>query len=234
MSTITSTGEFTSRSSTDTFRRLATAAELLAIYAGILLYIWRWQISHRWTWMLLFAAILVSHVVHRDTLRSLGLTRANLRANAAMTLRLALVLYIPLLVYGFARHILGLYSLGWPALASFTGYGIWCVFQQYLMQSYFHNRLMSVVQNRHLSSLLVAVMFGGAHIPNPILMIATTAGGFILAEVFARYRNIWPLALAQTVGGLLVAAVSPASIIHNMRVGPGYFFYGLPGWRVRG
>jgi len=51
--------------------------------------------------------------------------------------------------------------------------------------------------------------------------------GFIFAEIFARHRNIWPIALAQAVGGLLLAAVSPASLMHNMRVGPGYLFYGL-------
>ena len=109
----------------------------------------------------------------------------------------------------------------------FLAYGSWCLAQQYLAQSYFHHRLMSLIRNRHLSSLLVAVMFGSAHIPNPILMAATTIGGFIFAETFARYRNIWPLALAQAVGGLLVAALTPAALIHNMRVGPGYFFWGL-------
>jgi membrane protease YdiL (CAAX protease family) len=86
---------------------------------------------------------------------------------------------------------------------------------------------MKAVRNRHLSSLLVGILFGSAHIPNPILMVATTVAGFVFAEVFARHRNIWPIALAQAVGGLLIAAVSPASLIHNMRVGPGYLFFGL-------
>jgi hypothetical protein len=58
-------------------------------------------------------------------------------------------------------------------------------------------------------------------------MVATTVAGFVFAEIFARHRNIWPIALAQAVGGLLIAAVSPASVIRNMRVGPGYLFYGL-------
>jgi membrane protease YdiL (CAAX protease family) len=70
-------------------------------------------------------------------------------------------------------------------------------------------------------------MFGAAHIPSPILMVATTLGGFIFAEVFTRHRNIWPLALAQAVGGFLIGALSPPALIHNMRVGPGYFTYGL-------
>jgi membrane protease YdiL (CAAX protease family) len=84
---------------------------------------------------------------------------------------------------------------------------------------------MGVMRNRHLSSFLVGLMFGAAHIPNPVLMVVTTVAGVIFSEVFARHRNIWPLALAQTVGGFLIAAISPSYLIHNMRVGPSYFFF---------
>jgi membrane protease YdiL (CAAX protease family) len=70
-------------------------------------------------------------------------------------------------------------------------------------------------------------MFSAAHLPNLPLMIATLIAGCIFAEVFARHRNIWPLALAQAVGGLLLAAVTPDALIHHMRVGPGYFLYGI-------
>jgi membrane protease YdiL (CAAX protease family) len=84
---------------------------------------------------------------------------------------------------------------------------------------------MLVIRNRHVSSALVGIMFSATHIPNPILMIATLVAGIVFAEVFARYRNIWPLAFAQAVGGLLLAAISPDALIHHMRVGPGYFFY---------
>jgi hypothetical protein len=225
MGTITSAGKLVSADPAHPLARLGTALELLAVYAGILFYIWRWQFTRPRMWMLIFAAVLVSHVVHRDTLRSLGLTAANLRANAALVLPLAVVFYLPVLVFAWARHILVLVPPGRQAFLWFAGYGSWCVFQQYLMQSYFHNRMMEIIRNRNVTSVAVAIMFGAAHIPNTILMIVTTLGGFLLAEVFARYRNIWPLALAQTVGGLLVAAIAPASLIHNMRVGPGYFFY---------
>ena len=85
-------------------------------------------------------------------------------------------------------------------------------------------RLMSVIENPHRRSLVVGLMFGATHIPNPILMVVTTLAGFIFAEVFARHRNIWPLALAQAAGGFLIAAISPPSLIRNMRVGPGYYF----------
>jgi len=206
---------------------IATAFEVALVFAGILAYIWRWQFTHPHIWMALWALILLSHVLHRDTLRGLGLTRTGLRASAQWVLPLAILVYLPMLFYGFAHHRLAFLLPTWQSLLSLVGYGSWCAFQQYLTQSYFHNRLMLVIHNRHVSSALTAILFGAAHIPNLILTIATLVAGFIFAEVFARHRNIWPLALAQAVGGLLLAAVAPDALIHHMRVGPGYFFYGI-------
>jgi len=227
MSTVTSADEIRATATAPRWRNTAIALEVLFVYAGILQYIWRWQFTHPLVWAALWAVILLSHALHRDTLRTLGLAGAELRASAQLVLPLAVILFVPVLIYGFASHRLVLVVPNERVVLSFFGYGLWCVFQQYLAQSYIHNRLRSVVANPHLSSLAVALMFGAAHIPNPVLMAATTAGGFLLAEVFARHRNIWPLALAQAVGGFLLASVVPDATLHHMRVGPGYFFFGL-------
>jgi hypothetical protein len=206
--------------------RLLTAAEAMVFFACVLLDIWRWQYTHPRVWILLLAAMLLTHIVHRDTPRTLGLGRLELRGSAAAVLPIALALYLPLLVFGLASGRLALLLPNRAALLYFTGYGAWCIGQQYLTQSYFHNRLLVVIRNPHLSSALVAVMFGAAHLPNPVLTAATALAGFIFSKVFARHRNIWPLALAQTVGGILIASVAPPSLIHNMRVGPGYWHWG--------
>jgi len=227
MSATTSQPEVLSSATATPTARLATGLELLLVYAGILLYIWRWQFTYPRAWMALLAAVLGSHVAHREGLHDLGLTWRGLRAGASTIFPLAVAIYIPLLLYGFASRTLILAAPSQRTLVVFATYGVWCLFQQYLAQSYVHNRLMGIVRSRHLSSLLVGLMFGAAHIPNPILLAATSLGGFVLAEVYARHRNIWPLALAQMAGGLLIAALSPPALIHNMRVGPGYFFYGL-------
>ncbi len=227
MSTTTSVSEVVSASSSPLAGRAATMLEVLLVYAGILLYIWRWQFTHPRAWMPLLAVILASHIAHRDSLHALGLTWRQLHASARLILPLAVAIYIPLLLYGLARRGLILRQPTKQALWMFLSYGTWCWFQQYLAQAYFHTRLMALVENPHWRASVVALMFGAAHIPNPILMVVTTVGGWVLAEVYARHRNIWPLALAQAVGGMLVAAVTPASLIHNMRVGPGYFFFGV-------
>ncbi len=84
-----------------------------------------------------------------------------------------------------------------------------------------------IIQNTHLRSTAVGILFGATHLPNLILTMATLVAGFVFAEAFARSRNIWPLAFAQAVGGLLLATVIPDAVTHHMRVGPGYFFYGI-------
>ena len=204
-----------------------TALEVSFILAGILLYIWRWQHLRPPVWIFIFALILLSHAIHHDTWRGLGLGRAELRDGSQWLLPLAVILYLPLLAIGFIFHRLAFLRPNWQSLLMLLGYGCWCAFQQYLTQSYFNNRLMLVIHNRHVRSAVIGIMFGATHIPNPILVIATFVAGFVFAEAFSQHRNIWPLAFAQAVGGLLLAAVVPDAAIHHMRVGPGYLFYGI-------
>ena len=206
---------------------IATALEVVLMFAGILAYIWRWQHTAHRAWIILFALMLLSHVLHRDTLRRLGLGLSEFGASAEWVWPLSILFYIPMLFYGFLHHRLAFHRPMWQALVLLLGYGVWCAFQQYLAQSYFHNRLMVAVRNRHVSSVLVGIMFGATHVPNLVLTVATFIAGFVFAEVFARHRNIWPLALAQAVGGLLLATITPDALIHHMRVGPGYYFYGI-------
>ena len=134
----------------NSWQALIAATEVAAVFAGILLYIWRWQHTMPYIWVALLAVIMASHALRRETPRDLGLTGTGLRPSAQMILPLALVLYIPLLFYGATEHRLGLLRPGWNSLFLFLGYGVWCVAQQYLAQSYFHNRLMIAIPNRHL------------------------------------------------------------------------------------
>jgi hypothetical protein len=203
--------------------RWATVVEILLVYAGILLYIWRWQTSHRWLWTVLLAVIVASHFFHHDSIRWLGLTGSDFVRSGRAIFPLAAIAYTPLILFGFIAHRpIPPVSAG-RGLAALGAYALWCAFQQYLTQSYFHRRLMRISRTPWLNSILVGLLFGSAHIPNPILMPATFLGGVVFAEVFRRYPNIWPLAIVQAVGGILIGWISPPALIHNMRVGPGYF-----------
>lgn len=215
---------------TTSFRRIApwaTVPEILGVYAGILLYIWRWQYTHPYSWICLFAIILLSHFVHHDHLEEMGLTGCQLWPSARLMFPLLAMVIISAFLYGLWRREGAFVLLHAHAWLSFAGYAFWCAFQQYLAQSYFYRRLRTILKTPHLSSLAVAIMFAGAHIPSPILMAATLAGAFVFAEAFERHPNIWPLALVQAVAGFLIGTLAPTAVIHGMRVGPGYYSYRL-------
>lgn len=206
---------------------VVTAIEVLAVYAAILLYIWRWQDTHPYFVIPLFAVVLFSHWFYRDTPKEMGLTGREFRPCARLSLLVLAAVILPAVAYAFWNHDSASRLSSLHVWLSFGAYLLWCSFQQYLTQSYFHRRLMKIIRTPHLSSLAIGIMFAGAHIPNPVLMAATFAGGIVFAEIFIRHPNIWPLAFVQAVAGFLIGGLSPEWIIHSMRVGPGYFFYHL-------
>ena len=202
-----------------------TASEVLAVYAAILLYIWRWQESHPFLWIPMLAAVLFSQWFRGDTLEAMGLTGREFRSCARASLPILAVVVVAAVFYALWSHD-SVARLASPrAGLTFAGYLVWCSLQQYLTQSYFHRRLMKLIRSPHLRTFAIGLLFAGAHIPNPVLMAATFAGGIVFAEIFTRHPNIWPLAFVQAVAGILIGTLSPAWLIHGMRVGPGYFFF---------
>ena len=204
---------------------VVTAGEVLAVYAAILLYIWRWQDAHPFLWLPLLGAVIFSQWLYGDALEEMGLTGREFRACARASFPVLLVVVAAGILYSFWAHEMALRLASPRAALMFLGYFVWCSFQQYLTQSYFHRRLMRVVRSPHLRSFIIGLLFAGAHIPNPLLMAVTFAGGVVFAEIFFRHPNIWPLAFVQALAGLLIGTLSPPWIIHGMRVGPGYFLF---------
>jgi membrane protease YdiL (CAAX protease family) len=72
---------------------------------------------------------------------------------------------------------------------------------------------------------IAATLFALAHIPSPILTIATLIGALFFCEMFRRYRSLYPLALVHAMLGLTIAFTVPDSLLHHMRVGLGYLQY---------
>ena len=64
-----------------------------------------------------------------------------------------------------------------------------------------------------------------AHIPNPVLVPVTLAGGLILSELFRRNRTLYMLAVAHALVALSLAISVPEPVLHDMRVGLGYLTY---------
>jgi hypothetical protein len=104
-------------------------------------------------------------------------------------------------------------------------YIAWTIVQQWIQQAFFFVRLERLLHRGMLASLTAAAMFGLAHLPNPVLAPLTFFGGWLLSELYRRYRSVLPLGIAQGLVGLAVAVTVPDHINHHMRVGLGYLLY---------
>jgi membrane protease YdiL (CAAX protease family) len=102
---------------------------------------------------------------------------------------------------------------------------MWAVVQQWIQQSFFFERMERVIERGVLASFATAALFGLAHLPNPVLAPVTFLGGWLLSELYRRYRSVVPLGIAHGLVGLAVALAVPDSLNHHMRVGLGYLRY---------
>jgi hypothetical protein len=112
--------------------------------------------------------------------------------------------------------------------AHITGYVLWTIYQQVLLQDYFMPRLLRLVPNEVDAVCLAGVLFAAAHMPNLILTVATLFWGIASCAAFRRYRNVWILGLSQGLLGLCFAICVPDSLHHHLRVGLGYLRYRPP------
>ena len=110
---------------------------------------------------------------------------------------------------------------GWPRWNGVWQYAIWAIVQQFILQTFFYLRLESILGSRW-AVWVAAVLFASAHIPNPVLTVATLLGALFFCEMFRRYRSIYPLGIVHAMLGLSLAASFPDALLRHMRVGLGY------------
>jgi len=109
--------------------------------------------------------------------------------------------------------------------AHVTGYVLWTIYQQFLLQDYFMERLLRLLDNESAAVAAAGILFAAAHLPNLVLTVATLAWGIVSCALFRRYRNLWALGLAQGLLGLCFAICVPDTLHHHLRVGLGYLRY---------
>jgi hypothetical protein len=109
--------------------------------------------------------------------------------------------------------------------AHISGYVLWTVYQQFLLQDYFMDRMLRLVSSEPAAVALAGALFAAAHLPNLVLTAATLVWGIVSCALFRRYRNIWALGLAQGLLGLCFAICVPDTLHHHLRVGLGYLRY---------
>ena len=86
---------------------------------------------------------------------------------------------------------------------------IWAFAQQFLAQSFFFLHFEYLLRSGRRAVLATALLFASAHIPNPVLVPVTLAGGLILSEMFRRNRTLYPLAVAHALVALALAISVP-------------------------
>ncbi len=106
-----------------------------------------------------------------------------------------------------------------------AGYVLWTLYQQFLLQDYFMDRLLRLLANESAAVTLAGALFAAAHLPNLVLTAATLVWGIVSCALFRRYHNLWALGLAQGLLGLCFAVCVPDALHHHLRVGLGYLRY---------
>jgi hypothetical protein len=106
-----------------------------------------------------------------------------------------------------------------------SGYVLWTLYQQFLLQDYFMARLLRLLSSETAAVVVAGLLFAAAHLPNLVLTAATLVWGIVSCALFRRYRNLWALGLAQGLLGLCFAICVPDAWHHHLRVGLGYLRY---------
>jgi hypothetical protein len=97
--------------------------------------------------------------------------------------------------------------------------------QQFMLQDYFLIRLLRLMPSKAAAVSTAAILFASAHIPNPVLMLATLLWGVAACILFLRFRDLYSLGVAHCFLGICIGVTVPAHIHHGMRVGLGYRQY---------
>jgi hypothetical protein len=196
--------------------------EVIALPVFVELYIWKLQFLSRSIWIVFPVWLVLSFLIHRDTPKTLGWRADNLWPATKQTV----------IAYGCMAAVLigiGLF-LGARTVPHHLiepqrlwSYFAFCLLQQVALNSLVNNRLLSLTSKRWISSVLTGLIFAICHWPNPVLVPLTLIGGIVMAWLFARHRNIIPLAIGQAILGSIVAWSFPVAWQHHLRVGPGYY-----------
>jgi hypothetical protein len=205
--------------------RLLGLAEPLAFSAFIAWYIWQLQVSFFSSWAVFPVWMLASFVGHGDTPKTMGWRADNLYPAMKRSAIVFAVCIAGLLLSG---TLLGALNRPVPHLIAprhFFAYMAFCLLQQVGLNSYLTNRVLGALGSPAATALLVGTIFAALHWPNPVLVPLTFIGGVALAWLFARERNIIPLAMGQAILGTLVWWAFPLAWHHGLRVGPGFYTF---------
>lgn len=200
--------------------RAGALAEAAAAAVYVFIYIWHLRRMHPLAWLPLAGFLLLSHLARGESPGRLGLNgpwREPVRQ---------LAVWVSGLVVGLLALGAGFGTVErFPAqrlAANLALYLAWGLVQQYLLNGYFLNRLRAGLPERA-AIATAALLFSGAHAPNPFLMAVTLAGGWVSVRIYLKWRNLLLLGSLHGLTGFVLHLVVPDRIARNFLVGPRYF-----------
>jgi membrane protease YdiL (CAAX protease family) len=179
-------------------------------------------------YLIALSVLLVCVAVSHPRARDLGLGWNGLRGSLWTIPFAALLCGLAVLIayeVGTLSVLYGPHPVYWHSL----GYAVWALEQQFILNSFFYKRFESLLGDTTIAVVVTALLFSLMHIPNPVLVPATFVGGIFFVEVFRRWRNIYPIAVAHAMFGLTLAITIPNHWIRNMRVGIGFLRFHIRG-----
>ena len=206
-------------------RRSFILIEAFAFSAYVAWYIWQLQALIRLSWLVFPVWMLASFMFHRDTPKTIGWRADNLWPATKRSAVIFLPCIAALCIVGIVMGALNRPTHHLLLPNRFLGYTAFCLLQQVGLNSYSNNRLLGATDSPALAALLAGSIFAALHWPNPVLVPLTFIGGVAMAWLFARERNIIPLAIWQGILGTLVWWAFPVAWHHAMRVGPGFYHF---------
>lgn len=196
--------------------------EVMVGYGIIMIAIWTPESVQRVLSPAALVVTLAIVVIDRPTREGLGFGHRGLRASLWILPAAAVLATVGVLV---ARRFGTLHPLYHADFRHVTGYILWTIYQQFLLNDYFQPRLARILGGETAAMSVTAVLFAAAHLPSLWLALATLAWGAVSCALFRRYRNIYALGVAQGLLGLCFAVSVPDQFIHHLRVGLGYLRY---------
>ena len=176
---------------------------------------------------LAIVVVILSHRLRSESAREIGFRFDNfwraLSLLAAPVIVTALLCVVVGWKLGTPINFLRWHPNRYLALQFAVGFG-WALAQQYVLQGFVNRRAMVLVGRGWQSVLIVAAVFGLLHLPNIRIAAITFVGGLIWAAVYQRVPNLFALAITHSVMTWFIVSTLPATALHHLRVGLGYFF----------
>jgi membrane protease YdiL (CAAX protease family) len=170
--------------------------------------------------LLALGLMVFSHRARGESIRDIGFRTDNFFAACR------------LLLLPTALAVIALFTASWllnHALVAgnfrprFLWLPLWALFQQYALNGFINSRAQVALGKGAKSVVLVALVFGLLHLPNPVLALVTLFGGLIFAAVYQRQPNLYALALSHSIVSITMALTVSPGLLNGLRVGFKYF-----------